>query len=483
MKLLLRLAPDLTIKSDRIRAKFLNRLVHNIRTALEGAGIEYKLTRQWSRMFVETGDLRAKELLSRVFGLSSLSVIEHECEANVDQIVELGTEAYRELVKGKTFAIRARRVGNHPYTSMDVAKALGAALRPFATKVDLKSPEVEITVEIRDHDAYLYSGGIRAPGGLPLGVSGKVLCLFSGGFDSAVAAWMMMKRGVDVEFALCNLAGQSYERQVLGLAKFLSAEWGFGSRPKFHVLDFTKVADGIRQRVKPSHAQIILKRCFYRVADRLAQEAHCDAILTGECVGQVSSQTLKNLRTIEDVAERPIIRPVVAMDKLEICDLAKRIGTFDLSAAIQEYCQLVPDKPVTACKPESARREEQDFDFTTLDVALAEKRTLMLKDLTPADLVMPYLYVSELPAGAAVIDCRPEAAYEGWHYPEALQYELHDLLTDFKRLDKKRPYVLYCPYGLQSSVAAEKMQKAGFQAYSFKGGVSALRDYSESQLR
>lgn len=483
MKLLLRLAPDLTVKSDRIRAKFVNRLVHNIRTALGDAGVPFALTRQWSRLFVETEDARAKDILSRVFGLSSLSVIEHQCEATLEEIVRVGASAYQEAVRGKTFAVRPRRVGAHSYTSMDVAKALGAALRPFATKVDLARPEVEIWVEVRNGDAYLFSDATPAPGGLPLGVSGRVLCLFSGGFDSAVAAWMMMKRGVDVEFAFCNLAGQAYERQVVGLAKVLTSEWGYGSRPKFHVLDFTAVADEIRKKVKPSHAQIVLKRCFYRAANALAAEAHADALLTGECVGQVSSQTLKNLRTIEEVATLPVLRPVVGMDKLDICEVAKRIGTFELSAAVQEYCQLVPDKPVTACRPEVAQREEQDFAFAVLDQAVAGRRTLMLKDLSPSDLVMPYLYTTELPQGATVIDCRPEAAFEGWHYPEALQFELHDLLDGFKRLDKKKPYVLYCPHGLQSAVAAERMQKAGFDAVSFKGGVRALRDFSESQLR
>jgi thiamine biosynthesis protein ThiI len=134
------------------------------------------------------------------------------------------------------------------------------------------------------------------------------------------------------------------------------------------------------------------------------------------------------------------------MDKLDICDLAQRIGTFDLSAGIQEYCQLVPDKPVTACRPEAASREEQDFDFAVLDQAIQGRRTLMLKDLSPADLVMPYLYTSELKDGAVVIDCRGDEAYDGWHYPKALHCELHELLTDFKRLDKQRSYVLYCPH-------------------------------------
>jgi len=456
-------------------------MVQNIRAAFAEATVEATVHRQWSRLFIQSEDPRALAILQCIFGISSLSPVDIECPATVADIVREGEAAFKDKVAGRSFAVRARRVGLHDYTSLDVARALGAALGRHAAKVDLGRPEVEVHADIRDGVAYLYSDVLRGPGGLPLGVSGKVLCLISGGFDSAVAAWQMQKRGVDMDYVFFNLAGAAYERSVLSLAKFLVDQWGHGTRPRLHVVDFTPVADEIRRTVKPSHAQVILKRMFYRAACRLATELGVDALLTGECVGQVSSQTLRNLCTIETVADRMILRPLVGCDKEEITTLARRIGSFAISAGIQEYCQLVPDKPVTACRPDTATREEQDFNWAVIDAAVEGRRMIAMRELKAADLVTPYLYTEQVPAGAVVIDCRPEEAYAAWHYPGAINTELYELLADFSRFDKKGTYVLYCPVGLQSAVAAEKMQKAGFTAYSFKGGVKALHEHQERE--
>jgi thiamine biosynthesis protein ThiI len=474
VKYLLRLGSDLTLKSDKIRRRFVSRLLQNLRSAFAFHGIEYTLERQWSRIFVDAEDPRALEVLSRIHGIHSFSPIDVVCEASLPVILERGVEAFKELVAGKKFVVRARRIGTHDYTSMDLMQRLGAALVPFARGVDLHRPEVEVSVEVREAVAYLYSRHVRGPAGLPLGVSGKVLCLISGGFDSAVAAWMLQKRGVEMDYLFCNLAGAAYERSVLTVTKFLASEWGHGTRPKLHILDFQPLADHLRERVRPSHAQVLLKRMFYRAGEHVARHVGASALLTGECIGQVSSQTLPNLCTIEAVLGMPVIRPLIGFEKEEITQLARRIGTFDLSAAVQEYCQLVPDRPATACSRQRAEEEEAKLDPAVLAAAIASRRTLVLHELKAVDLVTPYIYVDKIPEDAVVIDCRPQEFYDAWHYPGALNLELHDVLTQLRSFDRERTYVLYCPIGLQSAVAAERMQKAGFTAYSVKGGLKAL---------
>lgn len=483
MQYIVRLGADIVIKSARIRNRFVGRLVRNLRAACEKNGIDVRIDREWSRIFVHADHPETPNVLRRVFGVSSVSAVEFVCPADIEAIAAIVKEHYSEKVAGKTFAIRAKRVGTHSFTSMDVAKAVGAAVYDCSAGVRLKNPEVEIYVDIRDGETLIFSDRLKGPGGLPLGASGRMLCLLSGGFDSAVAAWMMMKRGVQLDFLFCNLAGESYEKSVLALAKYLTEEWAFGMDPRFYSVDMTAVADEIRKKVKPSHAQIILKRAFYRIGEEVAAMRDAAALLTGECLGQVSSQTLLNLRAIEHIATMPILRPLLGFDKDEIITYSRHIGTYAMSAGIEEYCQLVPEKPVTACSIESADRQENLTDLGKLSEAVASMRMIKLAELNAADLVVPYLYREELADGDMLIDCRSAEAYETWHIDGAQNIEFFDLLADPTQLKKNKSYVLYCPVGLQSAVLAEKLQKLGYKVHSFRGGIPALQKYLDLSLR
>lgn len=473
MKYLVRLGSDITVKSDRIRARFVGRLDGNLRVGFKRAGVKAKIDRQWSRLFIESDDPRVGDVLMRTFGVASFSPIDGEMTSGLAELSGAVVELYADKVAGKRFAVRPRRLGTQDYNSEDVGRRLGAALFPFAAGVDLRRPEFEVHCEIRHNHALLYSRIIPGPLGLPLGVGGRVLCLISGGFDSAVAAWMMMKRGLEVDFLLCNLAGSAYERSVLTIAKFLADEWGHGTKPTFHVVDFDGLAAALRERVRPAYAQVLLKRLFYRAGTSVARQTGREALVTGECVGQVSSQTLRNLCTIEHAAGLPVLRPVVAFDKSEIMNVARRIGTFDLSAAVEEYCQLVPEKPVTAANPEACEREEIELAGDQLLAAtLKARRTRSLEGIDIATLATDYLFVDEIPASASVIDVRSAEAFELWHPDGAVSIELHDLIANPPPLSKAPVYVLVCPVGLQSAVGAEHMQKKGFRAYSLKGGLA-----------
>jgi thiamine biosynthesis protein ThiI len=477
---LVRLGPEVTTKSRPVRARFQQRLRDNIAQALEAAEIEHRIRNEWSRLFVEAQSPEALEPLSRVFGIHSLSAIRRRCAPTLEEIVRVGAEEFADDVRGNTFAVRAHRSGEVGFRSQDVHIELGRALNEHA-KVDLERPDVTVQVEIRSDAAYFFSGQVRGAGGLPLGTQGRAVCLVSGGFDSAVAAWMMLKRGVRLDYVLCNLAGAAFERTVLGVVKVLADSWSYGTCPVLHAVDFQSVVADLRQHVTPRFVQVVLKRLMYRAGLHVARELEADAVITGESVGQVSSQTLANLRAIEDVADLPILRPLVGMDKEEIIDRSRHIGTYALSSQIQEYCAVVPDKPATAARTEVVRREESRLDMSLLDKALASRRMIDVTALGMSELILPYLNVSEVPQGAVVVDCREADHYDAWHYPDAVHFELDTLLENYRTLDKSKTYVLYCPIGLQSSVAAEKMQSAGYQAYSFKGGSQALRKYADER--
>ncbi|MGH7443438.1 MAG: tRNA sulfurtransferase, partial [Longimicrobiales bacterium] len=399
----------------------------------------------------------------------------------LDAIVESGAELYATLVAGRHFAVRARRTGTHDFASNDIEMRLGAALLPHAAGVRLRDPDVTISVEVRDESAYLFSERVEAPSGLPLGVEGNAVALLSGGYDSAVAAWLLLKRGVALDYVFCNLGGDAYERAVLQVAKLLTDEWSYGTQPRLHVVDFGAVVDDLRARTKPSYWQVVLKRLMYRAASQVGAELGAQAIVTGEAVGQVSSQTLTNLRAIEPAADLPVFRPLIGFDKEEIIVRARAIGTAALSEQVKEYCAIAPGRPVTAASVERVDAEDARLDDGVLTRAVAERRIIEPRPLSPSDLVAPYLFTDEIPEGAVVLDCRPAAQFRAWHLRGAQNREEWELLRDFARLDRDPTYVLYCAHGIQTAYIAEKMQRAGYEAYSFRGGLRGVVRYAEQQ--
>jgi tRNA uracil 4-sulfurtransferase len=479
--LLLRLAPDIALKSRRVRQRFVRQLVRNIRDALGAAGVRHRIMPEWSRIFVQAESPAALSALSRVFGINSYSPIEQVLPADLDEIVRHGEARYRERVAGRSFAVVARRRGEHGFTSKDIEVALGAALLPHAARVELSRPEVRVEVEVRDRRAYLL--GDRYPGaeGVPLGVAGRAVLLLSGGYDSAVAAWYLLRRGVALDYVFCNLGGDAYERAVVNVGKALADGWSYGTRPRLHVIDFAEPLRDLREHVRPMYWQVVLKRLMYRAATAVGQAVAASAIVTGEAIGQVSSQTLTNLGSIEPAAGLPVLRPLLGFEKDEIIQRARAIGTASLSAHIKEYCAIAPGHPVTSTTAQRVDREEAGLDAAVLERAVQARRTLDLRLLRPVDLVAPYLFIEVIPEDAQVIDCRPAAQFRAWHLPGAQHLEGWEVMRRTGLLDKERTYVLYCAAGVESAHLAERLQAAGFVAYSFRHGVRGLLRYAQEQ--
>jgi tRNA uracil 4-sulfurtransferase len=477
---LVRFGGEVFIKSRRTRSAFLARLRRNVEDALAQADPPAMLELGWDRLYVRTPGAPPPAELGRVFGISSHSPIDAVTPATMEAIVEAGRRVFTERVAGRTFAVRARRAGRHPFGSHDVQVRLGAALIEASAGVDLGAPEVEVHVEVRDDRAFLFSERVPGAGGLPLGVEGRAVTLLSGGYDSAVAAWLMLKRGVAQDYVFCNLGGDAYERAVVQVGKVLADDWSFGTRPRLHVVDFGLPLDALRQHARERYWQVVLKRLMYRAATLVGRELGAEAIITGEAVGQVSSQTLPNLAAIEPAAGLPVFRPLIGFDKDEIIDRARAIGTAGLSEQVKEYCAIAPGRPVTAASVEAVDREESAIDASVVERAVAGRKVLDLRDLTATDLVAPYLFIDEVPADAIVLDCRPEHQYRAWHLPGAEQADEYELLRQYRRLDRDRRYVLYCGHGIQTAHIAERMQRSGYEAYSFRGGAARLRRWAES---
>ncbi|NIP83862.1 MAG: tRNA 4-thiouridine(8) synthase ThiI [Gemmatimonadetes bacterium] len=478
---LLRFAGELFIKSRRTRSAFLRRLRHNLEDALESVPGQASLEGGWDRLYVRAGDESALDVLARVFGLSSLSPIDRVTAAVPEDIVTAGAETFLERVRGRTFAVRARRAGSHPFSSKDIEVELGARLLDASAGVDLDDPEVEVFVEVRNDRAWLFGERVDGAGGLPLGVEGRAVTLLSGGYDSAVAAWLMLKRGIAQDYVFCNLGGDAYERAVVQVGKVLADEWSYGTRPRLHSIDFSAPLAGIREGTREKYWQVVLKRLMYRAASLVGAEVGAQAVITGEAVGQVSSQTLANLAAIEPAADLPVFRPLLGFDKEEIIARARRVGTAGLSEQVKEYCAIAPGRPVTSASVEAVAAEEAKVDPTVVERAVAARRVLELRSLTSTDLVAPYLFTEDVPAGSRVLDCRPVEPFRHWHLPDAERWDEWELLRRFRKLDRDEHYVLYCGHGIQSAHIAEKMQRAGYEAYSFRGGVRALREWAAAR--
>ena len=520
---------EVTIKAPRTRDTFLRKLRLAVKDALQRAGFATRVRVQANRVLAEVqpkagedaGLEEARAALARVFGVGSFSFLEATARPELDDIVAVGTELFAERVKGRRYAVRCKRNGRHAFSSMDVERELGAALNPGA-QVDLTHPEVTVEVEVGERRAHFFSERHPGPGGLPLGTGGHALALLSGGYDSIVAAWQLMRRGVEVDFVHFRLGDLASERTALEVAKRVSDAWAAGSRPEAHVIDLRGAMDEMREHVAPNLWQVSLKRLMVRAADGVADamEAYAaaealegedgarergrrrarrrvDALITGEAVGQVSSQTLSNLRTIDAAAARPVLRPLIGFDKLDIIALAERIGTAELSAKAVEECNITPVRPATSSRAERLDREEEGMTGGALEAELARVASgasrLPLRSLragegwldalasgAEAPAGLGELSVSELPEDAVLLDCRSEAMRR-WQpdWPRVVPAPLGPV--DPAAFAKDATYVAFCPQGQRSAAVAERLREGGVRAYSFVGGEGALKRYLEGR--
>jgi thiamine biosynthesis protein ThiI len=474
---LVRVSGDLGTKARWTQARFARRLVENLRDALAAEGIPARVRRTHERVFVEAARPEAAAVLARVFGVQSCSLAHELPAADLAQLVAAGAAFFGERVRGRRFAVRARRVGERSRIALEpraLERELGAALLPASAGVDLDAPEVTAAIELREDRAYFFHERVPGPAGLPLGVEGRALALVSGGFDSPVAAWRMQKRGVSLHYLFCNLGGAAHQLGVLRVMKVIADRWSYGTHPKLHALDFAPVADALRARTEPRYWQVLLKREMLRAADAVARVTRAQALVTGEALGQVSSQTLTNLAVISSATSLPILRPLVGFDKDEILADARRIGTYELSAVVGEYCDLHAPRPATAAARAALEAEERKLDPALLARAVAERAVLDLCALDPEKLGIPELERDDVPADAVVLDLRSRAAFAGWHWPGALQLEFGNALAAYPHMDRGRRYLLYCELGLKSAHLAEQMRNAGFEAWNFRGGLRAL---------
>ncbi len=486
--LLLRYSGDLTTKADATRRRMTSRLIENLRASIKASGRKARVMRDRNRIFVEfeagpgPSDEAMATRLARVFGIESVSLTHVEEWSCLEDIVRVGKIFGEPHVRDRRFAIRARRVGDRnevPLRSPDIERDLGEALRPIAARVDLTNPEATIYVEVDARNAYYFVATERAAGGLPLGTAGRAVSLLSGGFDSPVASWRLLRRGLALDYVFCNLGGRTHQLETLTIAKRLADLWQCGTRPRFHAIDFDGVSREIQDKVTMRYWQVVLKRMMLRSAEAVAARYGAEAIVTGEAIGQVSSQTLQNLSVIAEGAKLPSLRPLVGNNKTEIIAESKIVGTHDLSAKVGEYCAIVPSRPATKARLADILREEAKLDPAVLADALDGRSEFILDDVDLDAWDAKDLVANQIGPGITVIDLRSKAAFESWHYPDALSLDFPQALRAYSSFDTAQNYVLYCEWGLKSAHLADLMQRIGINARHISGGLREVRRIAE----
>lgn len=359
----------------RNRHVFEERLADNMRAAL-GDVVGAKVSREYGRVFVRLPDEAALEeataRLQRVFGIVAVNPA-----LRVPLELEAIQQAAAALVRAdgdprRTFRVSARRAYKQfPHTSQELNQLVGAYVLRSVPNLSARmtEPDVTVTVEVREHAAYVYVDQVDGPGGLPVGASSRALLLLSGGIDSPVAGWMAMKRGIDlhaIHFHSPPFTSERSKQKVIDLCETLS-RWNPGPVP-LHVVHFTEVQKEIHRHVPQELGMTVMRRFMFRIAERLAARVEAVALVTGESVGQVASQTLESMAAINAVTTMPVLRPLVGFDKHEIIERAQRIETYDISILPYEDCCtiFVPERPATRPSIAAAEAAERTLDVDGL---------------------------------------------------------------------------------------------------------------------
>ena len=353
------------------RSYFEKKLAQNIKLSLKGMGCA-EVRRIYGRILVmlqPEADVEAiQERLGKVMGIAHFELV-----LEVEQTIDAIQDAALELVKDKQFKtlkVETKRANKRfPLTSPEISATVGAyLLGATGASADMHTPDLRCNIEVVDEAAYIYVEKIRGVGGLPVGASGKVLVMLSGGIDSPVAAWRMMKRGVKalyVHFYSYPYTDRASLEKVEELAEIL-ATWNY--RTQIYLVPFAEVQREIVTQTPAPFRVILYRRMMVRIAQQIAAAAKAECLVTGESLGQVASQTLGNLRVIEEAAKIPILRPLIGDDKAEIMELAEQIGTFEISTLPHDDCcsLFVPDHPATNASLEAVQAAEAALDINAL---------------------------------------------------------------------------------------------------------------------
>lgn len=475
MKFIIKLFPEITIKSQSVRIRFIKILTSNIRNVLNTLGDEITVVRNWDNIVVVSKDESKSEAvcdaLTRIPGIHHFLQVEEHPYTDLHNIFEQTFAAFKHLVENKTFCVRAKRRGKHSFTSNEVERYVGGGFNQHveSAKVKLTRPDVTINLEIEDDKLILVNARYEGIGGFPIGTQEDVLSLISGGYDSGVSSYMLMRRGSRVHYCFFNLGGSAHEIGVKQVAHYLWNRFGRSHKVHFVAVDFEPVVAEILEKVDDGQMGVVLKRMMVRAASRVAERYGVQAIVTGEALGQVSSQTLTNLRLIDNATDTLILRPLITHDKENIINIARQIGTEDFARTMPEFCGVISKSPTVKAVKAKIEAEEEKFDFSILDSVVENAKNMDIRRIAEETVqqVTEVEMVSEFGANDIILDIRSPEEQETSPLKidgvDIKELPFYKLSTQFGDLDKAKTYLLYCDRGMMSRLQALYLREQGFE--------------------
>ena len=474
MKFIIRLFPEISIKSKPVRNRLIRQVRQNLVNVCKHHGISVNAYAQWDKVvaiFDETITKdRAITELSRIPGIHSFMEVNEYPFTTLDSLFDEIKDVVGPSIENKTFAVRVKRKGQHEFNSQMAERVIGGKFKAsFPNKgVCLDNPEVLIHIEIENQTAYLSGEKHLGIGGYPVGSQGEVFSLISGGFDSGVSTYDVLHRGCRVNYLSFNMGGTAHEIGVKQERYFLWDRFASSHRVRFVTIPFEPIVGQILERTHHGVRGVILKRMMMRVGSLVAKKFDAEALVTGESLGQVSSQTLRNLTHIDNVCDVLLLRPLVTADKQDIIDKSREIGTIGFAESMPEYCGVISDHPNVCPSASFVEEEEAKMDSDLVQKAFESMKVVDINDI-PKDttkLKTEVETVSELLSNEVVLDVRAPDDVE----KAPLTVEGHEVITmpfyktasDFHTLDQIKTYALYCDQGVMSLMQAKQLKEKGY---------------------
>ncbi|EDM65844.1 thiamine biosynthesis protein ThiI [Moritella sp. PE36] len=476
MKFIVKIFPEVMMKSKSVRKRFSKMLQSSLRNILRREDEHARVILEWDKIVVRTTDDSEKnrdfycEVLRNTPGIAHSLEVQESTFTDLDDIFQQALPVYKDVLAGKTFCVRAKRNGKHDFTSIDLERYVGGGLNQHtdAAGVKLRKPQETVKIEVENDKLYLVTERHEGLGGFPMAGQEDVLSLMSGGFDSAVSSYLTIKRGSRTHFCFFNLGGDAHEIGVKQISYFLWNKYSSSHKVKFVSVPFDPVVAEILEKVDNSQMGVVLKRMMMRAASKVAERLGIEALVTGEAVGQVSSQTIRNLSLIDSVTDTLILRPLIVADKQDIIDTARKIGTAEFSETIPEYCGVISKKPTVKAVKEKIEAEEAKFDMSLIDQVVMDAKVIDIRQIATEaqEQVSDVEAVTEIAANEVILDIRSIDEVEDSPLDvdglEVQHMPFFKLGNQFSELDQDKTYLLYCDRGVMSKLQALYLIEKGY---------------------